>query len=116
MQRSDGTDISLEECAALSGPLGEAIEASALLTEAYVLEISSPGIGEVLHDDRDFRSFRGFPVAVSFSDAKGERSSREGLLLERNAEEVRLNQRGRIVRIPRDSVLEVRLIQPEASD
>ncbi|MFY8148990.1 MAG: ribosome assembly cofactor RimP [Prochlorococcaceae cyanobacterium] len=116
VQRADATDISLEECASLSGPLGDAIEASGLLTEAYVLEITSPGIGEDLRDDRDFRSFRGFPVAVTYQDARGERTTREGLLLERDAEEVRLNQRGRIVRIPRSAVLSVRLIQPEASD
>ena len=31
VQRSDGTDVSLDDCAALSGPLGEALEAAALL-------------------------------------------------------------------------------------
>ena len=51
VQRADGGDISLDECAGLSAPLGDAIEAAGLLPEAYVLEISSPGIGEVLHDD-----------------------------------------------------------------
>ncbi|MEA5423501.1 ribosome assembly cofactor RimP [Synechococcus sp. CCY9202] len=115
VQRSDGADINLDECAGLSGPLGEAIEASGLLTEAYVLEITSPGIGEDLHEDRDFRSFRGFPVEVSFHDPKGLRTSLEGLLLERDATDVRLNQRGRTVRIPRDAVIRVRLITPDGS-
>jgi ribosome maturation factor RimP len=114
VQRADGGDISLDECAGLSAPLGDAIEAAGLLPEAYVLEISSPGIGEVLHDDRDFRSFRGFPVEVLHRDAKGAEVRREGLLLERDAEAVHLNLRGRTRRIPRGDVIAVRLVTPAA--
>jgi ribosome maturation factor RimP len=110
VQKADGSDISLDECASLSAPLGDAIEASELLPGAYVLEISSPGIGEELHDDRDFRSFRGFPVEVQFRDAKGAEIRREGLLLERDAEALHLNLRGRTLRIPRDDVIAVRLV------
>lgn len=110
VQKADGSDISLDECASLSAPLGDAIEASELLPGAYVLEISSPGIGEELHDDRDFRSFRGFPVEVQFRDAKGAEIRREGLLLERDPEALHLNLRGRTLRIPRDDVIAVRLV------
>ncbi len=111
VERCDGADISLDECAALSAPLGEALEQAGLFGEAaYVLEVSSPGVSEVLHDDRDFRSFRGFPVAVLHRDAdRGERRC-DGLLLERDASTVQLNIRGRIRRIPREDVIEVRLV------
>jgi len=112
VQKTDGSDISLDECAGLSSPLGDAIEASGLLPDAYVLEISSPGIGEELHDDRDFRSFRGFPVDVLYRDPKGAEVRREGLLLERDAEAVHLNRRGRTQRIPRADVIAVRLVTP----
>ncbi|MEB3307266.1 MAG: ribosome assembly cofactor RimP [Cyanobacteriota bacterium] len=112
VQRSDGQDITLDECADLSAPLGAAIEAAELLPDAYVLEISSPGIGEELHHDRDFRSFRGFPVEVRYRDAKGAEVWREGLLLERDSEAVHLNLRGRTRRIPRGDVITVRLVSP----
>jgi ribosome maturation factor RimP len=115
-QRRDGRDISLDECAGLSGALGEAIEATGLLGEAaYVLEVSSPGVSEELHDDRDFRSFRGFPVAVLHRDSQGREARCEGLLLERNDAELQLNIRGRIKRIPREAVLQVRLVTTEGS-
>lgn len=116
VQRSDGGDISLDECARLSTPLSEAIEASALLTDAYVLEISSPGIGEDLHSDRDFRSFRGFPVVVHHRDARDVEQRSEGLLLERTEESVLLNQRGRTKRIQRDAVTSVQLITPKTDN
>lgn len=112
VQRTDGQDISLDECATLSGPLGEAIEAAGLLPDAYVLEVSSPGVSDELQDDRDFRSFRGFPIEVQFRDANGTTVQREGLLLERDATTVHLNMRGRIQRIPRSEVIAVRLVTP----
>lgn len=112
VQRADGTDVSLDECAALSGPLGEALEASTLLEAPYVLEVSSPGIGEILSSDRDFESFRSFPVEVLRQEGEGEPSRQEGLLLGRDEQAVLLNRRGRTVRIPREAVLQVRLTTP----
>lgn len=113
LRLADGGDVSLDNCAAFSGVLGEALEAGNLLEEAYVLEISSPGISEELKDDRDFRSFRGFPVTVRHRDAKtGQEADREGLLLERDETTVHLNVRGRTVRFPRSDVISVRLTTP----
>jgi ribosome maturation factor RimP len=112
LRRSDGGDVSLDACAAFSGPLGEAIEGSELLESPYVLEVSSPGIDEELTSDRDFTSFRGFPVAVTVDDGQGTEQIREGLLLGRDALEVRLNVRGRTLRLNRASVTHVRLVSP----
>lgn len=109
--RRDGSDISLDDCAGLSAPLGEAFEAAGVMGEApYVLEVSSPGVSEELHDDRDFRSFRGFPVAVRYRDTRGGEMHCDGLLLERTASELQINVRGRTRRIPREAVIGVRLV------
>lgn len=112
VRHHDGADVTLEQCAALSGPLGEALEASALLPMAYVLEVSSPGIGDELGSDRDFVSFRGFPVAVLRREAGGGERRQEGLLLGRDEREVSLNVRGRKLRIPRDEIVRVLLVTP----
>ena len=112
VRRGDGSDVSLDDCAALSGPLGEALEASGLLTGDWVLEVSSPGIGEVLRHDRDFHSFRGFPVRVRLQSAGGAAQDQEGLLLGRDEHHVLLNVRGRSVRLPRQDVQQVCLITP----
>lgn len=112
VRRADGSDVSLDDCAAFSAPLGEALEAAALLEAPYVLEVSSPGIGEDLTTDRDFISFRSFPVAVHRLAADGAESIQEGLLLERDGEALHLNVRGRILRVPRQEVVRVRLVSP----
>ncbi|MEB3350460.1 MAG: ribosome assembly cofactor RimP [Cyanobacteriota bacterium] len=111
VQRCDGDDVSLDECAGFSGPLGEAIDAAGLLDPYdWVLEVSSPGIGDQLQSDRDFNSFRGFPVEVLCRRPDGGETRHEGLLLSRDAEAVLLNMRGRTQRLPRDRVQQVRLI------
>ena len=107
--RSDGGDVTLEACAAFSGPLGEALEEAGLIDSAYVLEVSSPGLGDVLETDRDFTSFRGFPVEVRLRPEGGAPTSRTGLLLGRTEDTLTINVRGRPLRLPRDAVLEVRL-------
>ena len=113
LRLADGGDVSLDNCASFSGVLGEALEAVSLIEEAYVLEISSPGIPETLNEDRDFRSFRGFPVCVRYRDAKtGAEAEREGLLLERTDDSVLITVRGRSVRLPRADVISVRLTTP----
>ena len=114
VRKGDSSDVNLDDCAHFSQAFGEALEASELITGGYVLEITSPGLGEVLQQDRDFRSFRGFPVCVRQRDAKGGEMQREGTLLGRDADAVELNLRGRIQRSPRCDVLEVRLTSPSA--
>jgi ribosome maturation factor RimP len=112
IRRGDGSDVSLDDCAGFSGPMGEALEAQALLTEAYVLEISSPGIGDQLQSDRDFQTFRSYPVEVLYRDDEGREQRQQGSLLERNDDHVQVNVRGRIKRISRPSVISVQLISP----
>ena len=115
IRHSSGTDVSLDDCAGFSGVLGDALETSTLLTEAYVLEISSPGIGDQLIEDRDFQTFRGFPVEVIHRDKDYDSEQRlDGLLLERSDDELQINIRGRIKRISRDRVIGVRLTSPSA--
>ena len=112
IRHSSGADVSLDDCAGFSGVLGDALEASTLLTDAYVLEISSPGIGDQLSSDRDFETFRGFPVEVHHRDKDDSEQRLEGLLLERDADTLQINIRGRIKRIARDCVIGVRLTSP----
>ncbi len=112
IRHTSGDDVTLDDCAGLSLPMGEAIEASTLLTEAYVLEISSPGIGDLLQSDRDFQTFRGFPVDVIFLDNEGQQQTLAGSLLERTGDHLEVNIKGRIKRIPRSSIRSVQLTSP----
>jgi ribosome maturation factor RimP len=112
IRRPSGDDVTLDDCAGFSAPMGQALENSALLTEAYVLEISSPGIGEHLQSDRDFQTFRRYPVDVIQRDTEGTQQRHSGTLLERTEDHIKISIHGRIKQIPRDSVVSVELTSP----
>jgi ribosome maturation factor RimP len=113
VEQTDGSDVTLEACAALSGPLGEALEGAELLESAYVLEVSSPGLSDLLETDRDFTSFRGFPVELTLRSEGAATTRKSGLLLGRSEDSITINVRGRSVKLPRESVVEVRLSATE---
>ena len=112
IRRPSGDDVTLDDCAGFSAPMGQALENSALLTEAYVLEISSPGIGEHLQSDRDFQTFRRYPVDVIQRDTEGTQQRHSGTLLERTEDHIKISIHGRIKQIPRDSIVSVELTSP----
>lgn len=109
--RNLSLDTGLEDCEKMSRALEEVLEASASLPDAYVLEVSSPGVSEFLTSDRDFKSFRGFPVVVITQEPYHGRSEWEGSLVGRDETTVRLTQRGRAIAIPRALVSQVQLQQ-----
>ena len=112
IRRANGEDVTLDDCAGFSAPMGQAIENSAVLTEAYVLEISSPGIGDHLQSDRDFQTFRRYPVDVIHRDAEGTERKHSGTLLERTEDHVKISIHGRIKQFSRSSIISVELTSP----
>ncbi len=109
IQPQGGGDVSLDDCTLLTQPIIDAFDDSELLTSSYVLEISSPGISEFLQEDRDFETFKGFPIEVSFINEHQKELKKIGLLYEKNKDELKLNCKGRIIIIPLLKVLKVRL-------
>ena len=104
-----GGDVSVDDCALLSAPISNAFDQSELLINPYVLEISSPGINELLKTNRDFETFKGFPVEVTFIDKNQQEAQQSGLLYEKSINQLKLNCKGRIIIIPVLKVLKVRL-------
>lgn len=111
--RNPQGDTGLDDCEAMSRALEASLDAANLITEAYVLEISSPGLSETLSSDRDFMAFRGFPIQVTVDPAHAGRHQWQGRLIRRDDTAVYLNQRGRTLAIPRDRIRQVQLIQTD---
>ena len=57
IRKTNGDDISLDDCSSFNAPASEEIENSNLLNCSYVLEISSQGVSDELTSDRDFKTF-----------------------------------------------------------
>jgi ribosome maturation factor RimP len=107
--RNQAADTGLQDCEAMSRAFEAALEESELIPEAYILEVSSPGISSVLSSDRDFASFRGFPVAITTQEPFQGHSQWEGNLIGRDETTVRITRRGRAIAIPRELILQVQL-------
>lgn len=79
----------------------------------FLLEVSSPGLSPLLTTDRDFVSFRGFPVVATTTEPFKKKTQWEGTLIGRDAEFVSVNLKGRVQKIPIELVEEVRLPDPQ---
>lgn len=102
-------DTGLNDCERLSVALTEALDESDLIPDAYVLEVSSPGVSDVLTQDRDFVVFKGFPVVVQLSEPHKGKQTWYGSLVRRDEDKLSLNLKGRPVSIPRNLVQSVQL-------
>jgi ribosome maturation factor RimP len=103
------SDTSLDDCERMSHALEAQLDAMDIIPDAYVLEISSPGISRELSTDREFISFKGFPVIVQLSEPYQGNQECRGQLISRDDTVVYLNQKGRANAIPRQLVIRVQL-------
>ena len=107
--RNPKQDTGLDDCERMSRHLEANLDAASIISDAYVLEVSSPGISQQLKTDREFISFKGFPVKVCTSSPHQGRSEWNGKLVRRDENSVYLNRKGRVVEIPRSNVISVQL-------
>ena len=109
IKKTNGDDISLDDCALFNTPASEVIENSNLLNCSYVLEISSQGVSDELTSERDFKTFKGFPVNVELNQKNSKIKFLNGLLYEKSNDYLAINIKGRIKKIPLDEVLKISL-------
>ena len=65
--KNNDDDITLDDCSRFNIPAATIIDNSNLLKCSYVLEISSQGVSDELTSERDFKTFKGFPVNVKLN-------------------------------------------------
>ncbi|MBT9314257.1 ribosome maturation factor RimP [Leptothoe spongobia] len=103
------TDTSLDDCERMSIVLGEELETSNTLPDAYVLEVSSPGISNQLTTARDFIVFKGFAIEVILHTPHKGKKVWIGTLLERTDKKLAISQKGRRVALPIELIESVQL-------
>ena len=102
-------DTGLDDCERMSRALEAALDQADIIPDAYVLEVSSPGISRSLTSDREFISFKGFAVIVSTSEPYEGHKEWAGRLVRRDDTAVYLNQKGRAIAIPQALITRVQL-------
>lgn len=75
VDRNDGAEVTVEDCAAASRAIEARLDALDFGSKRYVLEVSSPGLERPLRNAADWRRFVG-RLAVVTSNAPGDSAGR----------------------------------------
>jgi ribosome maturation factor RimP len=110
--RNRQTETSLDDCEQMSRLLEETLDLQEIIPGAYVLEISSPGIPRQLTTDKEFISFKGFPVVVKTDAPYQNKKQWRGNLQGRDEKAIYIHQKGKAIAIPLELVAEVQLDDP----
>lgn len=112
IDRRDGTKVTIEDCARVSRAVEARLEAGALVSEQYVLEVSSPGADRPLRSPADWRRFVGRRATVTSGVLAGGKQEIEILALEgEEGAEVAVvrDPKGRDYQVPLSDITQARL-------
>jgi ribosome maturation factor RimP len=102
--------IDLDDCELISRKFSDILEEKDPITQAYQLEVSSPGIERPLKRTKDFQRFQGEKVQVkTFSEVEGKKQF-IGILQETTEETVTLDVDGTSIAIPRKQIGKANLV------
>lgn len=108
---SDDTNggVSIDQCERVSRALSDALDSSDPIPQAYMLEVSSPGIDRELKKDRDFERFMGRDVDVKLYKAIDGTKLISGKLCAYDDNSVTIDIDGKGMQISRADAASIRL-------
>ena len=98
--------IGIDDCQKISEKVGEQLDRDGVINEAYVLEVSSPGLDRVLKKQKDFEREKGKKVEIKFYEPVGGTKKIIGTLLGCDNNMIQLEE---MEPIEMDKVAQVRL-------
>lgn len=102
--------ITLADCQKVSHQIEDKIEVEEIVSSAYVLEVSSPGLDRPLKKSTDFLRYKGKKVKIhTFVQVNGEKDF-SGTIIDFKEEHVQLEMVGKSFAIPLDKISKAILI------
>ena len=98
--------VTLGDCENISRQLGALLDVRDLLKQAYVLEVSSPGVDRPLKTDRDYERSLGKKIQIWLAGSKSEQLT--GKLVHQTATEVWVDVDGQVKTVPKNQVTTAR--------
>lgn len=93
--------VDLDDCTSVSHAVSEALDRDDPIAQAYMLEVSSPGLERPLKKDEDFERFKGKLVSVNLVAPYQGYKEFTGYLVGLVNNEIVLEYKGKQVSIPR---------------
>ena len=108
--RLDGSAMNVDHCADISRAVSAILDVDDPISEAYVLEVGSPGIDRPLTKIPHFERFAGFEAKVELKQMLDGRKRFSGKLLGVEGTDIRLEQDGETVALPFADIRTAKLI------
>lgn len=113
VERQDGQAMVVDDCADLSRAISAVLDVEDPITEAYTLEVSSPGIDRPLVRPRDFERYAGHEARIETVQPVGGRRRFRGRLLGLEGDVVRMAVEGEEVELPLSVIGKAKLVLTE---
>lgn len=101
--------INIDDCVLISRALEERLDAEDFISDAYILEVSSPGLGRPLKKDKDFRRSLGEKVECKLYKAVDGQKEFEGVLEDFDADTITISIEEEKLTLARKDIAMVRL-------
>jgi ribosome maturation factor RimP len=109
-ERRDDAPMTVEDCAEISRSVSALLDVADPIADAYLLEVSSPGIDRPLVRPEDYDRFAGFDARIELDEPLDGRKRFKGKLLGRDGEAVRLAAENGEVRLPLSVIARAKLV------
>lgn len=113
-ERSDGSGMGVEDCAALSRHVSALLEVEDPIEGSYTLEVSSPGIDRPLMKATDYTRFAGHVAKVEMRTARDNRRRYTGTIKGLEGETVVLDTEEGSVSLPLAEIERAKLVLTDA--
>jgi len=101
--------VSLDDCAGISHEVGAVLEVKDLIPNAYILEVSSPGLTRPLKKPEDFNRFRNQMVKIKLYEPLDGRRNFKGTLLGLEGDRVRVEAEQQVYELPLQRIAKANL-------
>ena len=101
--------ISVDDCEVVSRRLSDWLDKEGFISESYILEVSSPGLGRPLKKDKDFARSIGKDVDVKLYRARDKRKDFTGVLKAYDEDTVTIEEEGKELVFERGEIALIRL-------
>jgi len=102
--------VNIDDCENVSRGLGEILDREDFIKEAYMLEVSSPGLDRSLTRDWHFEISINQPVTVKLFNKINEKKKINGILKVFDGESATVEEDGEEIVVKRDNISKINLI------
>ena len=101
--------VNINDCEAVSRELSDALDREDFIPDAYILEVSSPGLGRTLKKDRHLEKSIGLEVEIKLFKAVDKCKEFDGVLESFDGETITISENGQTRTFGRSEIALIRL-------